>query len=270
VHLETSYFPYTLHFSFDAGTSRGVLREKTSWFLKITAGDATGWGEAGPLPGLSPETNADVEKAFKEFQGKLPQFTSPDSEEECLSIAVQLTSEDCPSARFALETALLDLYHGGRQEIIPSGFYESGERIPINGLIWMGDPEFMREQFDAKRKQGFSCFKMKVGALDFEKELQTLTYIRQLSNDILRVDANGAFDANNVHDRLTALSAYGLHSIEQPVAPGQWDLMASLCNDPIIDIALDEELIGIHGITERRRLLEVIKPQYIILGGTCR
>ncbi len=262
--LKVSYFPYTLNFTFRAGTSRGVMTEKTSWLLVLEDQQTKGWGEAGPLPGLSPESGLELEPIFHELAGKLKSESLPDSEEECLLLAARLVSLKYPSVRFALETALLDLFHGGRQLIIPSGFYSSGDRIPINGLIWMGDPEFMREQFDTKKKQGFSCFKMKVGALSFEHELETLTYIRGLSKDILRVDANGAFNAHNVSERLDALAEFDLHSIEQPVAAGQWDLMSDVCQNGAIDVALDEELIGINTEEERRRLMERIRPQYLI------
>jgi o-succinylbenzoate synthase len=264
VPLKVSYFPYTLNFTFQAGTSRGILTEKTSWLLVLEDEHSQGWGEAGPLPGLSPESGADLGAVFNVLRRKLTNETLPASEEECLMLAERLVSIQYPSVRFALETALLDLFHGGRQLIIPSDFYASGNKIPINGLIWMGDPAFMREQFEIKKNQGFSCFKMKVGALSFGQELETLAYIRKLTNDVLRVDANGAFRAHDVYEKLDALSRFGLHSIEQPVSAGQWDLMSDICRSNMIDVALDEELIGINTDDERRRMMDKIRPQYLI------
>jgi L-alanine-DL-glutamate epimerase-like enolase superfamily enzyme len=140
-------------------------------------------------------------------------------------------------------------------------------KIPINGLIWMGTKEFMYEQIKKKIEEGYSCLKMKVGAIDFELELELLKYIRsQFSENemTLRVDANGAFMENTL-EKLSRISEYQIHSIEQPIMKGDWEKMAYLVDKSPIDIALDEELIGINDSETKRKLLETIKPRYIIL-----
>jgi o-succinylbenzoate synthase len=266
--LSSKFFPYTLKFTFAAGTSRGILTEKTSWFLIIRDGKNQGWGEAGPLPGLSPESESELPAIFEELSRQINGLTLPGTERECFDLSESLVSDKYPSVRFALETALLDLFNGARREIVPTDFYSKSKPIPINGLIWMGDEEFMRDQFRKKQKEGFTCFKMKVGAIDFQRELEILSFIRQFTDDILRVDANGAFDEKDVFEKLEKLAELNLHSIEQPVKAGQWDLMAEICRYSPVDVALDEELIGIHDMESRRKLLETIRPKYIILKPT--
>ncbi|MGB7786581.1 MAG: o-succinylbenzoate synthase, partial [Salinimicrobium sp.] len=149
----------------------------------------------------------------------------------------------------------------------PSEFTRGNKAIPINGLVWMGEERFMKEQIIQKIEQGFSCIKLKIGAIDFETEIGLLKYIRKefSSEEIeIRVDANGAFSASEAMEKLKKLSELELHSIEQPVKQGQWELMAQLCEKTPLPIALDEELIGITGVTKKQELLQTIKPQYLI------
>ena len=152
--------------------------------------------------------------------------------------------------------------------IFDNGFARGEERIPINGLIWMGEKSFMQQQIEEKLKAGFNTIKLKIGAIDFDTELSLLEGIRDQysTNDItLRVDANGAFTVTDAMHKMEQLAALEIHSIEQPVKPGQFELMKMLCAESPLDIALDEELIGIHTKPEKRALLVEIKPQYIIL-----
>ncbi|MEX2589784.1 MAG: o-succinylbenzoate synthase, partial [Chitinophagales bacterium] len=180
---------------------------------------------------------------------------------------LKATLENIPSVRFGLEMAERDLKNGGRRILFLSNFTEEKAAQQINGLIWMGEPEYMLQQIQDKLDLGFSCLKLKIGALDFEKELALLKNIRaHFSADQIeiRVDANGAFSTNEAFKKLERLANFDLHSIEQPIAPGQWDKMQELCKENIIDIALDEELIGVYG-TQKKELLEQIQPQYLIL-----
>jgi len=173
-----------------------------------------------------------------------------------------------PSIQMGLETAFLSLNASDPFQLFPSEFSEGSAGIPINGLVWMGDKEFMNRQISEKIKAGFSCLKMKIGAIDFETELSLLQSIRNefSPSDIqLRVDANGAFQAHEAMDKLNRLSDFHLHSIEQPIAKGQWDEMARLCEETPIPIALDEELIGIFDSEEKASLLDQVNPHYIIL-----
>jgi o-succinylbenzoate synthase len=259
---------HTLDFRFAAGTSRGVLRHKDSWFLTVQKGPLTGIGECSIIRGLSPDDRPDLEEELGRICRSLSGLPLPATEEEALSLAAEQVPEAFPAARFAVEVALLDVLHGGKRQLFDTAFSRGESGIPINGLIWMGDLEAMMVQLVDKADAGFSCLKMKVGSLDFEKECDVLQYIRSKyykENLTLRVDANGAFKPAEAMQKLEVLSKFGLHSIEQPIAPGQWALMRELCEKSPVPVALDEELIGVHARSERERLLDTLRPPFIIL-----
>ena len=265
--------PYTLDFKFAAGTSRGVLNQKRTYFIKVWddhAPDVYGIGECGPLAKLSIDDLENYEDVITEKLKELRSQPVPGHEEAVYDLACKVAGDQWPALCFAIETALLDLMHGGKRMIFDTPFYHSQKPMPINGLVWMGHMEAMLLQISDKVAAGFDCIKMKVGSLDFEKEVDILQYIRRKYYDkqiMLRVDANGAFKAEEALYKLNAIARYDIHSIEQPVKAGQPGLMAELCQKSPVPIALDEELIGIRP-SERRSLLETIKPQYIILKPT--
>jgi o-succinylbenzoate synthase len=176
-----------------------------------------------------------------------------------------------PSIQFGLEMAFLSVSRQNKFELFPSDFTKGKDSIPINGLIWMGDPVFMKQQIKDKLASGFSCIKLKIGAIDFDNELELIKSIRNefdAKTIEIRVDANGAFKPNEALEKLKRLSDYNLHSIEQPIRQGQVGDMAQLCSETPLPIALDEELIGVFSVTEKQFLLQTIKPQYIILKPT--
>jgi o-succinylbenzoate synthase len=254
--MDIRCFPYTLDFSFAAGTSRGVLHQKTSWFLHAEHEGKHHFGECGLLKGLSLDDRPDYELQLKE--------TIVAHKEDRLELE-SLTQ--WPSIRMGWETLLRKLSHSSDEIVFESDFLQ-GTPIDINGLVWMGKKEFMLKQIAEKIDAGFSCVKMKIGAIDIEDELDLLHHIRSefSSSEIeLRVDANGAFRADEAMAVLQRLAELEIHSIEQPIAVGQWDAMARLCEDSPIPIALDEELIAITDKQERGRLLTQVKPAYIIL-----
>lgn len=269
--LKLLFAPYTLKFNFDAGTSRGVLREKEVWFLKLLEeGNNTvyGIGEVATIDRLSVDYNASFEDALIKISTDLSRYTLPNNVEDVFAFVNELVPERLPALRFALETAMLDLLNGGKRMVFENDFYDSSKEIPINGLIWMGDEAFMKEQIDAKLEAGFSCIKMKIGEIDFQVECQLLRYIRKnypKQKLILRVDANGAFRTEDCMLRLKALEEFDLHSIEQPIMPKQPESMTLLGIKSKVPIALDEELIGINGRQHRIDLLEEIRPDYIVL-----
>lgn len=255
-----SYEKYVLHFKKPAGTSRGYLDEKTSYFISVRDNEKaiTGTGECSIIPGLSiddlPDLEEKVKKACDEFNAQ-QELTIPKS------------LETLPALHFAFETAILDLKGGGKKILFDNAFSCGEEGIPINGLIWMSQPEEMWKQVQEKVTAGFNCIKLKVGALNLGDELGLLDRIRSTYGpDLeLRLDANGAFLPSEAETRLKQLAAYRIHSIEQPIKQGQWKEMARLCRNSPIPIALDEELIGITDPIQKSTLLQEIKPQYIIL-----
>lgn len=269
--LQAEYYRHTLNFIFQARTSRGAMKEKDSYFIKIWNEDndrVCGYGEAGPLKGLSIDYRSDFEEQISLCCRKLKEFKPPEKEYDIYEIIEEIIPVELPSIRFCFETALLDLLNGGEKIIFKNGFYKGEEGIKINGLIWMGDMEFMLTQITEKIDKGFDCIKMKIGSLDFDKECDILEYIRKKYYNrkiIIRVDANGAFKPETALERLDRLSDFDIHSIEQPVAPGQLDLMRELCSQTPVAIALDEELIGINEKSKKKDLLGYIRPQFIIL-----
>ncbi|WP_420386563.1 o-succinylbenzoate synthase [Roseivirga sp.] len=269
--LKFEIIPYTLHFTFTAGTSRGSFTEKETWTVKAydpAQPNLVAWGEVSPLKGLSEDYTEDFEAVLTDMLQELASLEIPESADEILMWVTEQIPADFPSIRFGLETVLLDYVNGCQFKIFDNQFWQGKKRTPINGLIWMGEESFMQEQIEAKLKAGFNTIKMKIGAIDFDTEFKLLESIRQSysAHEItLRVDANGAFDESNVRERLTDLASLEIHSIEQPIKPGQWGLMAELCAEGLLPIALDEELIGVHSLQDKVKLLDTIKPQYIIL-----
>lgn len=256
--MKASYKKHILQFKRPGGTSRGVLNTKETWFLKISDGDNWGVGECGLLRGLSIDDTPDYEEKLKWVCEHITLG------EEKLMEALRAF----PSIQMGLETAFLSLRQKDPYQLFPSAFTKGETGIPINGLIWMGDQRFMREQIEEKIKQGFRCIKMKIGAIDFETEIDLLKAIRKefSAADIeLRVDANGAFRSEDALEKLKRLSELDLHSIEQPIQPKQREAIAALCEKTPLPIALDEELIGVFSTTEKSKLLKTIQPQYIIL-----
>lgn len=251
---------HRLNFYQPAGTSRGVLTAKDSWFLVLTHPDQpgrVGIGECSILPGLSPELNTNLESILNEVE----------AEPETWLVDASLSAA-YPALRFALETAWRDWQTGGKRILFPSPFTEGKQAIPINGLIWMSPPDELRKQIRQKVEEGFTTLKLKVGALDFETELDILSFIRKTFSayDLtLRLDANGAFKPCEALNKLERLSKFNIHSIEQPIRQGQPTSMALLCEKSPIPIALDEELIGIESLQEKIKLLDTIRPTYIVL-----
>lgn len=249
---------YTLNFIHPAGTSRGSLLSKDSWFIILQEKNDVGIGECSLLKGLSIDDRPDYPEKIKEVINLLNRnMTIPDD-----------FLNSYPSIRFGLEMALLDVHKKENHILFPSAFTHGKDSIPINGLVWMGTFDFMKKQIKEKIQSGFSCIKLKIGAIDFEQELSLLRNIRKefSKEDIeLRVDANGAFAVEEALEKLKRLSEFDLHSIEQPIKAGQWIEMANLCEKSPFPIALDEELIGVLEKDEKKKLLQTINPQYIIL-----
>ncbi len=255
--MKAHFKKYNLQFKRPAKTSRGEIQVRTVWFLFLEENGNTGIGECAPLPDLSSETPEEVETLLNKICANLVYFMENPIETENVS-----------SVRFALETALLDLQNGGHQILFPSVFTEGKQGIPINGLIWMGETDFILKQIREKIEAGFRCIKLKIGSLDFDKELEILKSIREKydsSQITLRVDANGAFHADEALEKHRELEQFELHSIEQPIAARQWKKMASVCKNSQVPVALDEELIGIQTKNEKEKLLDAIQPQFLIL-----
>ena len=255
--MKVDFKKYTLDFKRPSGTSRGVLRQKETYFIEIIKGNRRGVGECGLFRGLScddvPNFEAQLAAVCKALE------KGEDTTALCANY---------PSIQMGVEMALLSFNSPTPFQLFDTAFSCGQQPISINGLVWMGDIAYMRQQVFDKIDAGFDCIKLKIGALDFTVECQLLTEIRErysAKEVTLRVDANGAFSTDEALGKLKTLSTFDLHSIEQPIAAGQVDALADLCAKTPLPIALDEELIGVLQHDDKSRLLDNIKPQYIIL-----
>ncbi|MDE6329699.1 MAG: o-succinylbenzoate synthase [Muribaculaceae bacterium] len=250
--------PYMLKFASPAGTSRGILTEKPTYLLRLydeRNPEVYGLGEAAVFPGLSPEADHRYEYKLIELLANV-----------AIGRPTDLSRHS--SIQFGFEQALRDFASGGKRLYFPSEFTKGEKSIVINGLIWMGDAEVMQQRLEEKIAAGFRCIKIKVGAIDWEKELDLIRLIRRRYSPeeiTVRVDANGGFSMDSALPRLKQLADLGVHSIEQPIPAGNPDLMRFLCEVSPLPIALDEELIGISDMERKREMLDYIRPAYIIL-----
>lgn len=262
---------HTLQFKFEAGTSRGVLRTKDCWILMVHrrgVPSLSGMGEVSVIDRLSFDYSIDFDKELSQLAENLKGVKAPERIEDVSNFVYEHVDYNRPAIRFGLEMALLDLINGGKKMIFDNPFYQKEQGIPINGLVWMGDEDFMMKQIEEKLTQGFKCIKIKIGAIDFKAECKILASIRKrakASELTLRVDANGAFLTQHVLNKLTQLKKYNLHSIEQPIMPHQIPSMELVCRKSEIPVALDEELIGVFSLREKGELLDDVSPQYIVL-----
>ncbi len=259
--LQATFQKHTLEFKQASGTSRGILRIKESWFIVIKNEKTWQWGigECGLLKGLSADDRPDYEDKLKEVCDNISN----------MNYWLDEGLLEFPSIQFGLEMAWKSYHAEDKFQLFPSDFTEGKKSIPINGLVWMGEEDFMRQQIEAKIIQGFDCVKMKIGAIDFDTEIALLRNIRKRfsKNEIeIRVDANGAFQAGeDALQKLHTLAKLDIHSIEQPIKQGQIEEMEDLCCKTPLPIALDEELIGVFRKEEKEELITFIQPQYIIL-----
>ncbi len=256
--MKATYHKYTLRFKHPSGTSRGVMTEKETWFIILEKEHKKGIGECGILRGLSIDDRPDYEEKLKWTCDNIHL-----GKEQLWEALLEF-----PSIQFGMEMAFQSLVSETPFLLFPSAFTDGTKSMVINGLIWMGEEGFMKQQIEEKLAEGFTCVKLKIGAIDFDQELQLLRFIREHFTPEqveIRVDANGAFDVNLALDKLHQLSEFKLHSIEQPIQKNHTDRMAELCKTSPFPIALDEELIGVFDVQEKEQLLIKIKPQYIIL-----
>ena len=269
--LFLSYSRRVLRFNFPARTSRGAIAEHVAYYLQLSHTnhrEVVGVGEAAPLAGLSPDYLPDFEQRVSEL---CQQFNQAAVAALAPAAAAAWVPASLPALRFAFETAALDLANGGRRQLYQNDFSTGNAALPINGLVWMGDATFMREQIRQKLAAGYSCLKLKIGSLDFATELALLAEIRAEAGAdrlVLRVDANGAFKPAEALGKLEQLARFDLHSIEQPIAPGQWPALAELCRHSPVPVALDEELIGLPDPARQMALLEQVRPAYLVLKPT--
>lgn len=252
--MRVSIARHRLHFKQPSRTSREVLNHKDVWYVKLTdpSTNRTGVGECAVFPGLSCDWTPEYEQRLIEICQAIKNGDNPEI-------------ESYPSIKFGIESAMTQI--GGEHQ----GWTSGDVSFTINGLVWMGSEEEMTKRVEEKIAQGFGCVKLKIGGIDFDRELAILRSVRKSfsKNTIeIRLDANGAFTPENALKRLDQLARFDIHSIEQPIRQHQWTQMRTVCAESPIPIALDEELIGINSGDAKARMLDAIQPAYIILKPT--
>ena len=257
--MKATFFKHTLHFITPGKTSRNTLLKKDSWFLVLKKGSNYGIGECSIVRGLSLDNSDEIDLILSQVC-------------EDISRGKQLNNKNYhlfPAIKFAIETAFKSLKNPTSPfQLFNSDFANSKKGIKVNGLIWMGEIAFMKKQIKSKLDNGFNCLKLKVGSLEFESEINLLKNLRKefSKKDLeIRLDANGAFSNQTALEKLKRLSDFSIHSIEQPIKPKQFIEMAKICELSPLPIALDEELIGVNLSSEREKLLDTIKPDFLIL-----
>ena len=261
---------HVLNFKIPGGTSRGVLTTKDTYIVRLFKFDRlVGIAEFNRFEGLSTDPLSSyfdtLKKSVEQLIGLLDLVA--DLNDPKIVVLLQEYS-DYPSIQFGLEQLTLGyLSNTSPFHLFDSPFSRGESSISINGLIWMGDINFMKAQIEPLLEKGFKCLKMKIGAINFDEEFRILKSIRDRFTTqelTLRVDANGAFDANSVLSVLDKLAVLGVHSIEQPIKAGQWQEMARVVEESPIPIALDEELIGLKTLESRTNCIHTIQPDYLI------
>ncbi len=266
--MKTTFQPYKLKFKQPGGTSRGTLTEKDTYLLRWAMEDSDEtdfYAECGLFKGLSAENESCYEDKLTWVCQNMDLGIDAIYEELREFPSIQFGAEQLFRAKEQYINR--ESHHDFNPILFPSEFIKGNQGIFINGLIWMGNEEFMQSQIKEKLNQGFRCIKLKIG-VDWNMEYRILKNLRTEfpEKDLeIRVDANGGFSFQQAKMILQQLAQLKIHSIEQPIKSGNAAQMAELCQSTPVPIALDEELIGIFYPEEKQKLLNEIKPQYIIL-----
>jgi L-alanine-DL-glutamate epimerase-like enolase superfamily enzyme len=232
-----------------------------------------GLGEAAPLPGYSRDDAGACERALGALPGALGAIERVPDEPSVAAVRRALAPlapalDGVPAARFAIETALLDLLGQRLGQSIAMGL--GGPRpyaeVQVNGLLAAdAGPEALVRGAHALVARGLRSLKVKLRSRDeaaFEAELAALAALRREvagPGEIeLRLDANGAWTEDQARRRLQALAPLAPRFVEQPVAPDRLDGLGPCA----VPWAADESL-GVPGMPER--LLEAAACAVFVL-----
>ena len=250
--------PYSVPFVKPLQTAEKIYTHREGVWLQLQWEDFTGVGEAAPLEGFSRENVKKVHYALDGFHQAIDgeSFDSDD-----LLSLVNIHTEDIPSARFALETAVFDLL--AQKAGKPLAIYlnpHACTEITVNGITGIHMPG-----------DGFKVMKVKVGFSDLFDEIEQMVMLtKSIGEDTLfRLDANGTFNLTQAIRFCKEMEAFNIDYIEQPLPAVQLDEFAELRHNTEIPIALDESLTDLNTaekiIEKQAADVFVIKP--MVSGG---
>jgi muconate cycloisomerase len=230
--------PYALPFKQPYVTARGVLQRREMVLLRVRDEDGVvGLGEAVPL---SLRGGAGLEQVVREL--------------EAWAERQEVAGLSAP-ARCAVATALVDLR--GRRVGKEAGEGEWDEAVQCNATLVAGPPEEVAAEAERWARDGFTTFKLKLGAEsaknlvqhDFSRtrgsDVEQVRAVREAVGDSarIRVDVNAAWDLETAKRRLFELEPYGIELAEQPVAT--LEEMAELAASASIPLAADESVANL-------------------------
>jgi o-succinylbenzoate synthase len=245
--------PYRLPLRTPWVSSRGELRERTGWLLRLTDDSGTeGFGDCAPMEEMGTES---AQQARQWLESTLPELTGQDAATTLERLPRAPTR---PAGRCALEGALLDLLCKERGEPLRFHFSrECADSIRVNASSGAIDrltllPDWAR------------VIKIKVGRLPPERELELLRrFARELPDDRqLRLDANRAWTPDQAEAFIGGLEDLPVESLEEPLASPTPNDLDRLQRQAKFDLALDESLPhfiggqGMAGIPVRRIILK--------------
>ena len=247
------------------GTS---LSKRAFAVLRLMRSDGTaGLGEASPLPGYSSDSISDVANELRRL-AEAPVVVDPlASPRELLVDTFAAHPLKQASARFALETALLDWLGHTRGEPVHRVLGGDAERraIPIADLVMTTEANSWPARTDELLADGATHVKFKIGS-NLDAELEALGSIRNAHPNLpLRLDANRRIPVAALRRHAESLEALNLELIEEPVAPEDWPIALDLPLPFALDETLRDEALSQRLLESGRIRAVVIKP--MVVGG---
>jgi L-alanine-DL-glutamate epimerase-like enolase superfamily enzyme len=229
--------PYALPFKEPYVTARGVLRRREMVLLRVRDAEGiVGLGEAVPL---ALRGGVGLTKVVAELEG-----WAEDQTTEGLS---------APSL-CAVTTAQADLL--GRRGADRGG--GGDEAVPCNATLVAGQPEAVADDAERWARDGFTTFKLKLGAESVKADdmrqvsqtrgsadVEQVRAVREAVGPLarIRVDANAVWNLETAKERLSELETYGIELAEQPVET--LEEMAELAASISIPLGADESVASL-------------------------
>jgi muconate cycloisomerase len=200
--------PYALPFRQPYVTARGRLERREMALLRLRSDDGlTGLGEAVPM---SLRGGIGLSQVVDELDG----LGERDALDE-MALTSGAAGLSAP-ARCAALTALMDL-RGRRADAEGHSSVARSAPLPCNATLVAGEPAAVAVDALRWAEEGFSTFKLKLGAGD---DVGQVRAVREAVGPQarIRVDANAAWDVETAKRTLAELERLDVELAEQPVA----------------------------------------------------